>query len=377
MPALAVCAYISLFILGLIDNIRGPFYPEVLAAFGVSSAQGSLFFALVSLFAFAGAFLSHKWIQNRSSLYLLIGASVLFSAGFIAVALAPSWITLCVACAVFGLGFGGLNLSQNTLVLESAPPYMRRRMLNGLHGMYALASVLAPFTASMFRALDLNWRMAFLILGLLPWLLLAGIGQFVKRPSHDKTSEIVIPLYSNEWKQVWFYALLAAAYLWGEISITTRMVLWLRTDMGFGPDAANFVLGAFFAMFMGGRLLFSVVHFPNWTNWDVMIRSSFLTTLLMAAGLAWHPLFLVLSGFAMAPFYPVVMDQINSHFGEKSAQALGFIIGFGSLSVVVMHLTVGLVTDVWSLTQSLYLCTAAMGLVFVTLLLRSRFDRAR
>lgn len=359
------------------DNARGPYYPEILADFGVDATKGSLFFALASLFAFLGSFLSHRWLQRTSSLHMLIVSSMVFSIGFIAIALAPNWPVLCVACAVFGLGFGGLNLAQNTLVMEVAPPYLRRRMLNGLHGMYALASLVAPLSASLFRAFDFNWRMAFLVLALLPWILLAGIGHYVKKAKGEHVSESHIPLYASEWKVVWLYALMVALYLWGEISVTTRLVQWLRTDVGYGPDAANFVLCAFFALFLIGRLAFSVIHFPNMTNWDVMLRSALLSAVLMAGGVLWHPTLIVLAGLSMAPFYPVAMAQINSHFGEKSSQALGFIIGFGSLSVVTMHLVIGWITDQWSLTRALALCAIGLGLLAVALLARPRFDTAR
>ncbi len=249
-------------------------------------------------------------------------------------------------------------------------------MLNGLHSMYALAALVAPLTASLFRVLGLSWRMSFLILALLPWVLLALIGHYVKRSTNEKPKEFAIPLYPSEWKVVWLYALMMSCYLWGEIGITTRMVLWLRSDLGYGPNAANFIMGTFFALFLSGRLLFSVVHFPKWTNWDVLIRSSFLSAIFLTLGLVFHPLFLVLSGLTMAPFFPVAMDQVNTHFGEKSSQALGFIIGFGSLSIVAMHVTIGWTTDIWGLTHSLYLCAGGLGLVFVALLARSRFDSA-
>src|ERR1700754_1327637 len=114
MPALAICAYLSLFILGLMDNTRGPFYPDVLSDFGVDLTKGSLFFALSSLCAFVGSLAGHRWVRGGSSFGLLLGSMMGFSLGFVAIALAPTWPWMCIACAFFGLAFGGLNLSQNT-----------------------------------------------------------------------------------------------------------------------------------------------------------------------------------------------------------------------------------------------------------------------
>src|SRR5262249_54553582 len=112
MPALVICAYISLFILGLMDNSRGPFYPDILSDFGVNVTKGSLFFATTSMFSFIGSLAGHRWVRGGSSFKLLVASMMGFSLGFVAIALSPTWPVLCVACAVFGLAFGGLNLSQ-------------------------------------------------------------------------------------------------------------------------------------------------------------------------------------------------------------------------------------------------------------------------
>lgn len=372
MPALVVAAYLSLFILGLMDNARGPFFPEIMTDFSVNSTKGSFFFATTSLFAFFGSLIAGRLLKTWSSIQLLIVASMGFSLGFVAIALSPSWPVLCASCALFGLAFGGLNVSQNTVVLESAPPYLRRRMLNGLHSMYALAALIAPIAATAFRLTGAGWRMTFLVLAVLPWILLFGIGQFVRRAPDERTTETHIPLYMSEWREVWLYSLMTAGYLWAEISVSTRIVLWLRADLAYDPNLANFMMSCFFATFLLGRLAFSLVHFPNLSNWDVMLRSSILSVLLMAAGLYFHPFFMVLSGLTMAPFYPVAMDQVNSHFGEKAGQALGFIIGFGSLSVVIMHVTIGWATDHWGLTHSLWICAGGLLIVALGLIVRSR-----
>lgn len=213
MPALVICSYISLFILGLIDNSRGPFYPDILSDFGMGTAKGSWFFAISSLFSFIGSIAGHRWVKGGSSFKLLIASTMLFSVGFIAIALSPNWAVMCGACALFGLAFGGLNLSQNTVVMETAPAPLRRRMVAGLHSMYAVAALVAPLVASLFRVMGLSWRMTFLVLAILPWVLIAGIGHFVKKKPGDKPTEFAMPLYSQEWRVVWYYALVVSAYL--------------------------------------------------------------------------------------------------------------------------------------------------------------------
>lgn len=367
MSALIISAFASLFILGVLDNLRGPFFPDILNDFSVNSSSGGIFFGLTSLFAVIGSFAGQKAAVRTSALHVLIGASMIFSAGFFVIGVAPTWTWACVGAALFGLAFGALNYSQNALVLESAPGHIRRQMMNGLHSMYGLAALAAPLTASLFRGLGCSWRLTYMIAALLPWILLLWIGQYVKRPVQHEERRSAIPLYRDEWRLALFFGLIVSGYMWGEISLTTRMVQWLRSDLGYGPTAANFLMGGFCASLLAGRILFSLIHFPMFTNWDILRFSSLGSAVTFALGVKIHPLFLILSGFTMAPFFPVAMDQINSTFGDKSSQALGFVISFSSLSIVVMHVAIGLATDAFGLSRTLLVFVGVLVLVYASL----------
>lgn len=377
MPALIIATYLSMLILGLFDNIRGPFYPEVLTSYMVGVDQGSFFFAVVSALAFCGSLIGYRVIERWSSVHLLFGSSAVFACGFGAMALAPSFSTLLLACGVFGLGFGALNLAQNMAVGDVAPARFRRRIFSGLHSMYGLAALMAPLLASLFRWWGLDWKMTFLSLAALPLLWMVVAWPFISPVRRRlKVGEKASALTANEWTVVLLYAIFTSAYLWGEIALSTRMVQWLRSDLALAPDPANFYMGAFFALFVAGRVLFSVLHFERLSNWDILRYSSLLASIFMVLGLKWHPAFLALAGLAMSPFYPTAMEQIQFRFNEKRSQALGFIVGFGSLSVVGMHLVLGWVGAQWGLTNSLLLCAAALGGVYVALQARRLFDSA-
>lgn len=364
-------------ILGLLDNMRGPFYPEVLVEYMVDVERGSFFFAVVSAMSFCGSLLGHRFSQKFSSLHLILLSSLGFSIGFALIATSPTFEIMLLACGFFGMSFGGLNLSQNMLVSEMAPASTRRRIFNGLHSMYGLAALIAPLLASLFRGIGMDWRQSFLLLAILPllWTIIAWFKIPPRKSHHAKVP--AANLTGNEWSVVMLYSIFISAYLWGEISLSTRMVQWLRADLSMEPDPANFYMGAFFALFLAGRLIFSLLKFDQLGNWQILRYSSLSAAVFMFLGLKYHPAFLPLSGLTMAPFYPTAMEQINSRFAEKRAQALGFIIGFGSLSVVGMHLLLGWAGREWGLTNSLLLCAACMGGVYVSLQARALFDTAR
>ncbi len=359
MSALVWMAYVSLLVLGLVDNIRGPFFPEILAELNLTGTVGSLFFAVTSLMAFVGSWSCQFILRSRNSMFIMWFAGFIFHLGFVAVALAQGLFLLLLACAFFGWAFGAWNVGQNLLVVEGAQDHLRRRLLNGLHSMYGAAALLAPILASMFRWFGFDWRDTFLFLSVLP--LLMGLWSFRWRgETHARvTSATALRLTPEEWRRCLALALVLSAYLWGELSVTTRLTLWLRTDLDFSPDRANFYQSMFFAGLLGGRIALSFIALQAVSNWVLLSLSGGLSALFFHLGLSVSPEWILVAGVTMAPFFPVAMDQVNEMFGAKSAQALGFVIGFGSLSLVVMHLAVGALTDWAGLTRALQLCAFA------------------
>jgi MFS transporter, FHS family, glucose/mannose:H+ symporter len=364
MPALVGIAYLSLFALGLIDNIRGPFYPEILRDLDLNATRGSAFFAVTSLCAVLGSVTAHRW-RRVGTVQKLLLASFLFGISFAVLGQAWSFISMVILSGLFGLSFGVLNVTQNVLVCEATAPHVRRRTLNGLHAMYGVAALTAPLVATGFRQIAVSWRLCFAILALVP-IGVAVMSYFFHAPKPHKAEDYKTLPRELWWKCVLF-ALLMSAYLWGELSISTRLVLWLREQRGLAPEHADFILAGFFLALLSGRVLFGLVHFERVSNWSILMISACMGALLYSMGLNGSAWWIVLSGFAISPFFPVMMDQASITFRDSSSQAIGFIIGTGNLSLMLMHVTIGWVSDRWGLTYALSLCAGVLLLVGVAL----------
>lgn len=367
MPALIVLAYISLLALGLMDNMRGPFFPEIINDLTLNPTEAASFFAITSLFAFIGSLSAHRVMRNRDVLNVMTAISVVFTLGYAGVSQSHQYIFLLAFCAVFGWAYGILNVLQNVLVCEAAPVHKRRRLLNGLQGMYGLAALLAPVTATLFRELGFTWRMVFLLLSTLPLIVaaLAWKNRGIKLHGEDQVAPE--KLNKKEWWMCIGFAAIMSIYLWGELSISTRLVLWLRSERGFTPEAADMQLGLFFLTLLSGRMILSFLHLEKVSNWTILMLSALFSSMLYFAGLYSSPWFLGLSGLTFAPFFPVMMDQTSVSFHKKAPQALGVIIGVGNLSIMTMHMVVGLLTDAFGLTAALHCGPVAMAIVFVLL----------
>ena len=162
---------LKLLFLGWLDNSRSPFFPDIIQSLQLTAIQGSLFFAVTSLVSFGTGFFNDRLLKRVTSLQMLQVSSVVMGLGFFLIAQSSGVLTLLLAAALFGLGYGSLTFVQNVIVQEWAPAAMRRRIFIGLHSMYGLAALLAPLSGSAFITFGWSWRKAFMLLGLLPVLL--------------------------------------------------------------------------------------------------------------------------------------------------------------------------------------------------------------
>lgn len=368
MSALIVLAYLSLLTLGLADNIRGPFFLEILKDLHLNGTSGSLFFAVVNLIACVGSWYSHRLLKGRDPLALLALANLIFALGFAGISQASHLGWMLVFCGIFGWSYGTLNVLQNVIVCEAAAPDQRRRLLNGLQSMYGLAALSAPLTATLGRLAGYDWRQVFLALSFIP--LLMTFFSWRHRgevPAPSSETESLAPAWgtSDKWACAGL-SLLMALYLWGELSISTRLVLWLRSTKAFTAEAADSQLALFFALLLGGRLTLALLPLRNVANRTILLFSMISSAFVYALGLAYWPLLLSLAGLTLAPFYPVLMDQIAVRFKERAGRAMGIIIAVGNLSIVSMHVCIGVLTDEWGLSAAL-ICGPAALLIAATL----------
>lgn len=355
LPFLILLSYSSLLMLSLLDNIRAPFYPDILSELGLNATRGAMFYSMTSLFAFLSSWLSHRFVTRFSSVNLMRFSSVLVFSGFALISRSQEYTILLLSCAIFGTGYGGMNVVQNIMIVEASRHEMRRRLFSGLHAMYGFAALFAPLIASLVRWLGWNWRDGFFLLSILALVILA-MGLAAKPAQRLRSEELEphsVHMNKAEWRKCILVSVMMAGYLWGEIGASTRMVQWLRAEVGYSPDLANLHLAGFFVALLAGRIFFGLVHFPNLNNWKILKFSATLSALAFYLGLHVSPIWFTFCGLCMAPFFPVTMEQVTALFGSKSSHALGFVIGFGSLSVVVLHVVLGALTDAANVSYAL------------------------
>lgn len=359
-------SYVSLLLLGLMDNIRGPFYPDILKDLALNGTKGSLFFAVASFSALGGNFLGSFLLRKISAHGLMNYSLAGLGLGFFLIGRTTGFDQLVPACIFFGAHFGLLNVSQNVVVQQNASAAYRRRIFNGLHAMYGMAALGAPLLALGFLGFGWNWGMSFSLIGFVS--ALVGLGFLIVTWSW-KEAHLVSEDHHDDQpfhaRTAFAMAAALAFYMVGELTLSTRLPLWLREVYGFTPQAANFYLAVFSGSLFLGRVLFTFVSFHQISNRMILSLSAFTACILFGVGLGAHPLIASISGFFMGPFFPVVMDEMSKRFSKQAGQVIGWGITLGSVLIVAMHFSLGVLTDLYGIETALWIGPGALVCAFI------------
>ena len=346
MIRLLILSYLSLLLLGLTDNMRGPLFPEILKEFSLSDTMGSLYFSLSSLFGFLGGLASPWWSRRWGTVAALRLAIILCGLSQLGFSFAPSFFWLIISVLFFGFSLGLMGVIQNTLVVTLSPFHLRNRLISGLHSMYALASLLAPLVVSQLSRVFAEhniWRFSFKWgAGLAGLVLLASWGSFPVEERKPARSERPDPRQGV--LRQYYFAVIMASYVLAEILMSSRLALYMRREYQTDLTTSSYYMAGFFVALLSGRVFFALWA-PRIALKKQLMLSLALSTLSQIAGLWIHPFWFVISGLFMAPFYPLMMVEIGLVFHEVLHQAVANAVAFSSLFVVGMHVAVGSLAD--------------------------------
>ncbi len=365
--------YATLFVYGLVDNSRGPIFPDILREFNLSDSAGSFFFFTSSGTALINNILAFRWMEKAGPYRTTIVYSFSLVIGLAIMAAAPVFPVQIVGCVFFGASLGGLGLSVNLLVASAVVGENRRRALAGLHGMYGIASLISPLLITAFYLQGFSWRVVLASGALAPVAVLMLIFYFRKASFHLKTEatqEVLSPKRSRT--TALFFATLLTCYVIAEISLSTRLALLVRREAGYSVESANALLTFFFVGIFVGRFLIAAVKFQV-TNRVVLILSATSGLLTYSLGLVGDPRWLGLCGFALSVFYPCAIALINDECGENGGYVTSWCITLQSLGLMLMHFAIGRLSDSFGLRNALWIGPICLGATLIGLLwMRSR-----
>lgn len=361
-------AYFSLFVMGYLDNSRGPAYPLLLKDLNLTPSLGSWFFSIASLSGLLVYLTNKKWLPKLgvvkgTKVSLFIMALGTLGLGFLP-KLAPQYPMLLVFSVIFGVGQGLSTFCMNLLVPEATPVKWRSRAFSGLHSCYGIASFLAPLMFSYFQELQYSWSQFFLWMSLLPVIVLLGVfridGGIKVNDTKRETSGLSFSRRS-------LYGGVFSFYVASEIVMSSRLVFFLVEGRSFSNEKASEILSLFFLSLMLGRILFAFLPMQGKSYW-AMVVSLILSFACFFFGYYENPWFLGLVGGAMSFYFPMGMDWLTTRFEKGREEMIAACMTQVGVLLILMHIFFGKLASVVGVEKALLMAPVLMVISFVFLI---------
>lgn len=370
-------AYSLLLFQSILDNSRGPIYPEILSDFQIDAARGSWIFALASFSGLLANLSAKWWLPAIEAIHATHIALVLMciSSFLFGYSLDHGIYLLDLSSFLMGFGMGMANVTMNILIARGTKEEFRRQFFSGLHSVYGIGSLSAPIILNLFLANHSSWSSFFIYLALIPLMMLLSSLAVTSKYNHESIpknkirAKLVAPVpFLNRLS----FGSVFGFYVASEIVVSTRLVLYLNTSHQISLDTARTTLSFFFLLLLLGRLLFTLLPIKGASQrWLVFSCSS--SIIIYICSLIISPYLLALLGLTMSYFYPVAMDWLSKKFPTGFDFMSASVLTTVSLSLVFMHLGFGYVSNLLGIEYAMALVPL---LQFICLILLLRLGKA-
>jgi fucose permease len=320
-------AFLCLFILGLVDNLKGAALPAVLADLRFSDAQGGT----ILLWAYLGFLAASLFVGvlsdvagNRAVVVVAAGCLLVGMLGF---SLARQFGLLAASMAALGVGLGGTDMAGN-LIIVAYYAQNKGRTLNLMAFFHGLSSTIAPYYVGLLLAAGISWRQVYQYpLAAVAVLLLLGLAAPFPRPQVVSKSGVDFRSIGKVIAQpgMGWYFVIMILYVAAEIGVASWLPAYLQRVHGMSVTLSAALLSLYFAGLMAGRLLGSLF----------VERLGYLRSILLAAVGALICLAVGIFGpgysFWLLPvtglFFSIIFPTLTASASDRVTGSMGTVIG--------------------------------------------------
>jgi FHS family L-fucose permease-like MFS transporter len=260
-----------------------------------------------------------------------------------------SFATVLTGFALLGIGNTIVQVSANPLMVDVVPGTKRSSFLSFSQFVKAIGSMIGAPTAAFFALQFGDWKLMFLVFGIVSILAVVWLGSV----RIDESKQIVEPSLSSSFK------LLGNNYV---LLMVIAIFVVVGVDVGFNSNSGQYLikhfgieqlaaesgrsiyfLGRMLGTFMGAIILtkFSSHKFYMWTSL-LGILCLILIILVKSPAMAWILVFLI--GLAVANIWPLVFSITIGKFPERGNEISGLVMMAISGGAVI-PLMVGWISD--------------------------------
>lgn len=371
-------AFLCLFLLGLIDNLKGATLPPLLADLRFSDAQGGTILMWAYLGFLAASLLVGMLSDLAGNRAVVLASGVCLLLGIVGYSTARQFGLLAASMAAVGVGLGGIDMAGN-LIIVSYYTQSKGRYLNLMAFFHGLSSTIAPYYAGLLLAAGLSWRQVYQYpLAAVALLLVMGLLAPFPQPQAQKLQS---GINFRSIKSVlfkpgtgWYFAVMVL-YVASEIGVASWLVTFLQRVHALGVTESALFLSLYFAGLMVGRVL-GTLFVERVGYLKSILMAAVGGTLCLAVGLFgpgkafW---LLPATGLFFSIIFPTLTASASNRMTENPGTMLGLLFAFCGVGGALGPWLVGLISDLAGIQVgfTVMLLTCAGTAVGAYLLLKS------
>lgn len=346
---LYVVAFGAMFMMGIIDSMRGPMIPGIRSTFDVSysSIGGMLFIASLGFLisTFFGGVLCDK-LGQKKVMYFGYMCVIL---GILGVSWSMNFGMFLFTMGFLNIGLGSIEMSVNSLV---SIIFVKNQavMMNLLHFFYGVGASIGPRYSGVLLNRGIMWQKIYFFSLLMVASLLAYMA-FIRFPEGTKYGDKDTVSFSMIIKdrKVLLFGIIVGFYFASELGVANWFANYLGVVYEMDELSSSFYLSVFFGVFTLGRLGggFIAERMGYLNSILVFMTAAFL---LFTGGIILGNKYVMLISFCGLSFsivFPTLMTVILSQFKKSTSSTLGVIITMGSGINMLSNWLIGVVNDIF------------------------------
>ncbi len=362
--------FLSFFVFGFTDNLKGPTLPAMLAELNISyGTGGNIFFG--EYLGFLIATLITGILADRFGLKsVIILAGVFLGIGVGGYSFFQSAILLSGSLFILGMGLGALELGPNAIIVSLHHEH-KGLFLNLMSVLHGLGSLLAPLFAGWLLSISVSWRVIYrwdiLLIALFVFIFI-----FLRFPKAEEKAQLDfrhIPQIAFKGQLPWFYVAITF-YVAAEIGIASWLVTFLQEFHNIPVAASNRSMSFFFAMLMIGRLIggFFVHRVGYLRSILIMAIGSIFCVVAGLFGPKEMAFFLPLTGFFFSIIFPTITAAVSDTHTENGNTILGVLFTFAGLGGVIGPWSMAWGSDLFGLQTGFSVIILFLAILFISVI---------
>jgi FHS family glucose/mannose:H+ symporter-like MFS transporter len=370
-------AFLCLFLLGLIDNLKGATLPKLLAELNLSDAQGGT----ILLFAYLGFLTAALLVGLLSDLAgnraVVLASTTCMLVGILGYSTASQLGWLSASMAALGLGLGACDMGGNMIILAYYTQ-SKGRTLNLMGFFHGLSSTLAPYYAGLLLAAGVSWRQVYQYpLAAVAVMLVMGLLAPFPAPQVRQKSGINLRATAKVILQpgmAWYFGVMIL-YVSSEIGVASWIMTYLQRVHGLGVTGSSLFLSLYFAGLMVGRLLGTVFVEKVGYLRSILVMALAATACLAIGtfGPGYSFWLLPLTGLFFSIIFPTLTAATSDRVTENVGTLMGLLFAFAGLGGALGPWLIGQVSSLAGIQAgfTVNLATSAAMVGGVLMLMRS------